>query len=264
MRSVLCDQCNQPKIMKNPFTRKGSPAHAAGFTLVEMLVVIAIIGVLTAMITPSLPAILDSKSVERAAAEISGVLETSRAEAMAKRTYVHVAFANATNDQRNSEIRIGALASMDGTTDVTPANLRAASKLIKVDRAQITDFSDLSEGMKRAAQAVPAGSQMPDFTSNDDYAVASPFRNSARSPKIAFSSLAGFKNNFAGISDENIYVITISPSGEVLGNPKADFFRRAIHFGIAETRRDELIQKSQNGAIVTYYGGSGRVGTLRP
>lgn len=248
--------------MKNPFTRKGSPVSAAGFTLVEMLVVIAIIGVLTAMITPSLPAILDSKSVERAAAEVSGVLETSRAEAMAKRTYVHVVFANATNEQRNSEIRIGALASMDGTADVTPANLRAASKLIKVDRAQITDFSNLSEGMKRAAGAVPAGSQMPDFTSNDDYAVASAFRNSSRSPSINFTSIGGFKNNFPTTLDT--FVLTISPTGEVLGSTNAEFFRRAIHFGIAETRRTELNQKSQNGAIVTYYGGSGRVGTLRP
>jgi prepilin-type N-terminal cleavage/methylation domain-containing protein len=84
MRGVLCDQyTHNPITMKNTFTRKGSPVTAAGFTLVEMLVVIAIIGVLTAMITPSLPAILDSKSVERAAAEVSGVLETSRAEGTA-------------------------------------------------------------------------------------------------------------------------------------------------------------------------------------
>ncbi len=188
--------------MKYPFTRKCIPVLAAGFTLVELLVVIAIIGILTAMITPSLPAILDSKSVERAAAEVSGVLETARAEAMAKRTFVHVALVNATNDQRNSEIRIGALSSMDGTADVTATNLRALSRLIRVDRAQITDYGDLSEGMKRAVGALPAGGRMPDFTSNDDYAVASDFKNSARSPKIAFNNLAGFKNNFAGISDE--------------------------------------------------------------
>lgn len=229
---------------------------SAAFTLVEMLVVIAIIGVLTAMMTPALPSILESKSIERAAAEVAGVLETARAEAMSKRTYVHVVFTNASNAERNSEIRIGALASLDGTTDVTPANLRGVSRVAKVDRAQITGYSDLSDGMKTAVGKQGTDNQ-PNFTAAADYATASEFRSS-----INLSDIPGFKN-FKGSSDT--YVVTITPQGEIKAAANdEDRFRRAIHFGITETRRTELFKKSHNGAIVTYYGGSGRIGTLRP
>jgi type II secretory pathway pseudopilin PulG len=225
-----------------------------------MLVVIAIIGVLSAMVAPALPSILESKSVEKAAAEVSGVLETARAEAMAKRTYVYVCFVNGTNTQGNSEIRIGALASLDGTDDRTAANLRALSKVIKVDRAQITDYSELSDGMKDAVGRVPSGSGkdlMPDFTNNADYATDDDFDDQG----IAFKDIQGFKNNFEGLTAQ---VVTITPQGEILDSASPDFFRRVVHFGIAATRREEIDKEADNGAIVTYYGGSGRIGIFRP
>jgi prepilin-type N-terminal cleavage/methylation domain-containing protein len=241
-----------------------------GFTLTELLVVIAIIGIFAVVVAPALQSILVSRSVEKAAADISGVLETARAEAMARRTYVHVAFANATNDLKNSEIRIGALASLDGTTDVTSGNLVAVSKFIKVERVQITVASGLSPGMIDTINNVPSGdpNDMPDLTNDADYALNTNFLNSSYS-KIPFNDIRGFKYGFDKLDP---YVVTISPQGVIAGNradavaddPTRGYFRRVLHFGIASTRGDKVDAKNPNGAIVTFYGGSGRISTFRP
>jgi prepilin-type N-terminal cleavage/methylation domain-containing protein len=235
-----------------------------GFTLTELLVVMAIIGVLMVMATPALWPILANKSAEKAATDIGGVLETARAEAMARRTYVHIAFVNAENQLRDSEIRIGALAALDGTRDMTSTNLVAVSKLVRVERAQITNFAGLSDGMKRAAREAPGGAASgdlrPDFTNEADYAL---------NPQWRKAGFPGFQKAFAGLAP---YVVTISPEGELAGaNPNAaaddpgrDYFRRVLHFGIASTRRTQVDAKSANGAIVTFHGGSGRIATLRP
>lgn len=129
----------------------------------------AIIGILAAVTVPALPSILGGRGVQKAVGDVSGILELSRAEAMARRTYVYIGFANVTNLLGNSEIQIGAMSSLDGSTNTGTANLRPISKLIKVDRAALVDFSGLPSGVRSAASA--------DIRTNSEYVTGPDFAN---------------------------------------------------------------------------------------
>src|SRR5213592_1192477 len=64
----------------------------SGFTLVELLVVIGIIILLTALLTPAFTNLKSAGDVTSAAYTIKGVLEQARTYAMANNTYTWVGF----------------------------------------------------------------------------------------------------------------------------------------------------------------------------
>src|SRR5438552_17580258 len=67
--------------------------HRAGFTLLELLIVIAIIALLMVLIAPAFTTIKGGTDVTSAAYTIKGVLDTARTYAKANNTYVFVGFA---------------------------------------------------------------------------------------------------------------------------------------------------------------------------
>src|SRR6516165_2684753 len=64
----------------------------AGFTLVELLIVVGVIGLLLALIAPAFTSIKGGTDVTSAAYTIKGVLETARTYAQANNTYTWVGF----------------------------------------------------------------------------------------------------------------------------------------------------------------------------
>lgn len=205
----------------------------------------AIIGILAAVTVPALPSILGGRGVQKAVGDVSGILELCRAEAMARRTYVYIGFANVTNLLGNSEIQIGAMSSLDGSTNTGTANLRPISKLIKVDRAKLVDFSGLPSGVRSAASA--------DIQTNSQYVTGPDFANT-----IDFSPIGTAFKNASPRS------ITLTPQGEVLNTTNTAYFRRYARVGIAPARGTKVPADGVDGAVVTYHGGSGRVSTFRP
>lgn len=58
--------------------------NSQGFTLIEILVIIAIIGILTAIATPSFFSLLSKKKVDGALAKVQGSLQETQTEAIRK------------------------------------------------------------------------------------------------------------------------------------------------------------------------------------
>jgi Tfp pilus assembly protein FimT len=87
----------------------------AGFTLVELLVVMAVLIILIGAAMPALSSLLRSEQLDQAAAYIPGELDHARQYAVAHNTYTWVAFYQDTSATGNYTLYVATIASTDGT-----------------------------------------------------------------------------------------------------------------------------------------------------
>ncbi len=127
------------------------------FSLVELLVVMAIIAILVGLSVASIKGLQDSGNITQAANNITGVLENARAYAMANNTYVWVGFyeeattsagASALHNQAPpykapavGRLVIGVAAALDGTSSLTTTNLTAVQKLTIIPNIHLTNIN---------------------------------------------------------------------------------------------------------------------------
>jgi prepilin-type N-terminal cleavage/methylation domain-containing protein len=136
----------------------------AGFTLLELLIVIGIIAVLMVLLVPAFTNIKSAGDVTSAAYTIKGVLDTARTYAKGNNTYVWVGFfeedgsipsASPTATPGNGRVVISTVASKDGTevytspitsppVDMDPngTKLSQIGKLVKLDHVHLRTFSN--------------------------------------------------------------------------------------------------------------------------
>src|SRR6516165_2377868 len=77
---------------RSAFTLVEQRERAAGFTLLELLIVVGIIGLLLVLMAPAFTTIKGGTDVTSAAYTIKGVLDTARTYAQANNTYTWVGF----------------------------------------------------------------------------------------------------------------------------------------------------------------------------
>ena len=135
----------------------------AGFTLLELLIVIGIIGLLLVLIAPAFTYIKGGNDVTSAAYTIKGVLETARTYAKANNTYTWVGFYEEDVSQASTNpatagvgrIVMSIVASKDGTTIYDPTNngqqnlttgLTQLGKLTKIDNVHLWTHTDTPSG----------------------------------------------------------------------------------------------------------------------
>ena len=135
-----------------PLNSQLSPLNSAraGFTLLELLIVIGIIAVLLVLIAPAFTTIKSGTDVTSAAYTIKGVLDTARTYAKANNTYTWVGFAGSVGPNTppppiTGQVEVAIVASTDGTNlwsangALLPASLIQVGKMITLNNIHIGD-----------------------------------------------------------------------------------------------------------------------------
>lgn len=214
------------------------------FTLVELLATMAIIALIIGFVAPALPSLFMARGVTKAAADGAGILDLARTEAVARKTFVYVGFAEVKNARGDLELRIGAVASLDGTSEAGESNLKAISKLVKIDGVALADNGDLP------ALPAPPGVTPSSFV--------------AQFPTFAdqFPGNGGFA---VGDQDfRNMPTMILSPQGELIETADAVEHLPFAVIGLSPARDGEPVDDNSNWAALIYHGGTGAVQTLRP
>lgn len=128
----------------------------AGFTLLELLIVVGIIAVLLVLIAPAFTSLKSAGDVTNAAYTIKGVLETARTYAKANNTYTWVGFFEEDVTQASTtpptpgigRLVMSIVASKDGsnvygsgTGTIDPTKLVQVGKLLKIDNIHLPLFA---------------------------------------------------------------------------------------------------------------------------
>ena len=140
------------------FTLPKQRERSRAFTLVELIVVIALISTLMVLVAPAFTGIKSASDVTSAAYTIKDALEQARTYAMAHHTYVWIGFYEEPAGQPSTNpatpgtgrIVISTIASADGTTVYNPRSLAAIdptrvtqfNKLVKVEGTHLATFPD--------------------------------------------------------------------------------------------------------------------------
>jgi type II secretory pathway pseudopilin PulG len=99
-----------------------------GFSLVELLAVMSLIVILTALTAPAVTSFLGARGMTRAISEIVSLVETARNEAMTTQSLVWLCLEQGVDDEGNEELRAVILAPIDSTpTTVSQAGKVAIS-----------------------------------------------------------------------------------------------------------------------------------------
>jgi type II secretory pathway pseudopilin PulG len=236
-----------------------------GFTLIEILLVVAIIITVLALITPAFNARTQSANVEAAAYKIAGSLETARSYAMANNTYTWVGFyeedgsADSTPPAKAGVRRLvlSIVASKDGTLPYNPENL---SNMDAENLIQIGKLIKI-EGVHMAAFENGAGG-------SDDFAGRPPVDDDAA--RIGDDIPADSGTPFHYPVGESIAQYTFkkavefSPRGEARVNNSSNSLKRVAEIGLLPARGDAPLQNDPNKAAIQFTGIAGNVTIYRP
>lgn len=218
------------------------------FTLIELLVVMGIVVLLMAFAVPTVNSIVGGRSVARSITDVTGMLELARAQAIARRSYVYVGFANVVNSDGNSELRLGAVASMDGTNNIASSNLQPITKVVRIPRMQMTNYSQLPTTVQSLVRSDAALSQ------NSNYVVERP------QGEVQFR--VGSEH-----FDDTTWTLPFAPEGDILSPNSRAMFVTQVAVGLTPTKGTTLMNTSnmsRDGAVVTVYGGIGQLRIDRP
>src|SRR4051794_30894967 len=115
--------------IRSAATSERDSQRVRGFTLLELLIVVGIIGLLLVLIAPAFTYIKGGSDVTSAAYTIKGMLDTARTYAKANNTYTWVGFSGSIGSNVTGNVALIVVASKDGTDLGTSVNQSAGNRV---------------------------------------------------------------------------------------------------------------------------------------
>ena len=260
-----------------PFQCESGRLGRLGFSLVELLTVMAIVALLVSLTFPAVNALKTADDITKASNDVAGALERAQAYAMANNTYTWVGFYEEDSSRGSTtpatlgvgRIVIDLVASNDGTciynsstvaanpTVSSPLNtgqLVQIAPLIKINNAHLAAFAD--------GTGVDGGmtfSTRPLIGANPNNArIGNISGTTGASPEAA--SVTTFTYPLAGTAQYTFaYAIQFSPRGEAVVDNVAYPIQPNIEIGMQDTRGNVVDAASKNLVAVQVAGIGGKV-----
>ncbi len=115
-----------------------------GFSLMELLVVMAILGIVAAFALPAFTSIGQARKITDGAEQVIAAIDLARGEALARRTHVWLGIQNATNSDGTTGVRLGLVYSPDGSTNL--ANVQPLSRALLVEDLAVVSPGEVNVG----------------------------------------------------------------------------------------------------------------------
>jgi prepilin-type N-terminal cleavage/methylation domain-containing protein len=248
--------------------------RSRGFTLLELLIVVGIIGLLLVLMAPAFTYIKGGTDVTSAAYTIQGVLDTARTYAKANNTYTWVGFyeedTSATTPTNRppaypgkGRVLLAIVASKDGTkiyqdTDpaaaLPPDRISQVGKLVRVEGIHLTDIGNPSPtpNPTPVPDTVPARPYTP-------YTEGSPFDHFNR---ISSDSTDTTRFTFTAQNYAFYKTIRFTPDGEANINSTYTL-KHEGEIGIKPTHGSAVDTNSPNVVAIQFTGVGGNVKIYR-
>jgi type II secretory pathway pseudopilin PulG len=237
-------------------------SHAnAAFTLVELAIAIAAVGLLVALVAPAFTNLKSAGDLTDSANTIKGVLEQARNFAMANNTYAWVGFfeedasKESTNPPTpgNGRLVIEAVASIDGTNiyglntgSIDAAKLRQIGKLIKIENVHLPLFA-IGSGTGDTFDTRPALQNDP--TAGYNYSRFGELNNpqpntGPYTTPYSFQYPAGNPYTFNKL-------LQFNPRGEARVNGNSYVIRHFVEIGLIQTHKNSVPSPISGGGTST-------------
>jgi prepilin-type N-terminal cleavage/methylation domain-containing protein len=131
-----------------------TPRRPSAFSLVELLVVVAIIALLATVTIVAFSPAGNARALAKAAADLAGILELSRAHAMANNTAVSLKL---TPDNDEKKLSVEVFDQRPGEEDSKPLQRKRTFENITMstDPSNLTEFRFNSRGELQTTNAIP-------------------------------------------------------------------------------------------------------------
>jgi len=208
----------------------------SGFSLLELLTVLAITAVLAVMTIPSLSGLQRGNTVTGNLTVLSGLLEQARQTAVAKNTFVWVAFSDAPADAVDGGVAVALIGATGGVDSFGWNN--ASTSLSNYSDMELIAPVRVLKGVKlTGVSAISPNGLPPEPTAN-----------------LAALESIDFQVPFGGNSRHFTKALQFSPTGEA----RVKTFRRTIEFGLVPATGD-----AANGAVLRLAGLTGKTSVYR-